>query len=82
MLGWTSAPALPFLKKDTLIMAGDADNIVPVINAKFLASLIPNSRLEIFEGGGHLFMLSHQDRFTHVLRAFLDEPEAPQQAAA
>lgn len=83
MLGWTSAPALPFLKKETLIMSGDADNIVPLVNGRFLNTLIPNSRLEVFEGGGHLFMLSHQDRFNRVLTEFLDAPEAGegQQAA-
>ena len=82
MLGWTSAPALPFLKKDTLIMMGDADNIVPLINGKFLNSLIPNSRLAVFEGGGHLFMLSHKDQTVACIRAFLDSHEATDRKVA
>lgn len=76
MLGWTSAPALPFLKKETLIMMGDADTIVPLVNGQFLNSLIPGSRLEVFEGGGHLFMLSHHAAFVASLRGFLDAPDA------
>ena len=82
MLGWTSAPALPFLKAPTLIMMGDADNIVPLANGKFLAALIPNSRLEVFKDGGHLFLLSHQKEAVASLTAFLDAPDAAQQKAA
>jgi poly(3-hydroxyalkanoate) depolymerase len=75
MLGWTSAPALPFLKKPTLIMMGDEDAIVPLINGRFLHSLIPNSELEIFEGGGHLFLLSHREQSISCMRAFLDRED-------
>ena len=82
MLGWTSAPGLPFLKAPTLIMMGDEDNIVPLANGKFLAALIPNSRLEVFKGGGHLFVLSHQQQAVASLRGFFDAPDAATQAAA
>ena len=82
MLGWTSAPALPFLKKDVLIMMGDADNIVPLINGKFLNSLIPNSRLEVFKDGGHLFMLSHKEQTVACILEFLDVEEEPGRRAA
>ncbi|MGX7952395.1 alpha/beta fold hydrolase [Tsuneonella sp. HG249] len=75
MLGWTSAPALPFLKKPTLIMMGDEDAIVPPINGRFLHALIPNSELEIFEGGGHLFLLSHREQSVSCIRAFLNREE-------
>lgn len=81
MLGWTSAPALPFLKKETLIMMGDDDQIVLPINGKFLATLIPNSRLYTVKGGGHLFLLTHSDESIAELRSFLDE-EACEEAEA
>jgi poly(3-hydroxyalkanoate) depolymerase len=82
MVGWTSAPALPFLKKPTLIMMGDEDSIVPLINGKFLHALIPGSELEVFEGGGHLFLLSHRDQSVASIREFLDRPEMEQRKAA
>lgn len=81
MIGWTSLPALPFLRHETLIMMGEEDAIVPVINGKLLRSLIPNSRLEVFEGGGHLFMLSHREQTLSSLRAFLDEADEVKEAA-
>jgi poly(3-hydroxyalkanoate) depolymerase len=75
MLGWTSAPALPFLRKPTLIMMGDADSIVPLANGKLLHSLIGGSHLEVFEGGGHLFLLSHREQAVSSIRAFLGRDE-------
>lgn len=75
MLGWTSAPALPFLRKGTLVMMGEDDAIVPVINGRILAGLIPNARLEVFPRAGHLFLLTHPEESTAMLRDFLDAPE-------
>ncbi len=82
MLGWTSAPFLPFMKKETLIMMGSDDQIVPVANGKFLNMLIPNSELLEIENGGHLFMLSHVDESIAAIREFLDRPVEAARAAA
>jgi len=82
MLGWTSAPALPFMRKDTLILMGDDDAIVPLANGKLLNSLIPNSRLSVMKGGGHLFLLSHKDQCVSEIREFLDSAETPEEAQA
>lgn len=75
MLGWTSAPVLPFMKKHTLILMGDDDQIVPLANGRILNSLIPNSELEVMEGGGHLFLLSHREQSISAIRRFLDTPD-------
>lgn len=82
MLGWTSLPALPFMRKETLIMMGEDDQIVPVVNGKILNRMIPNSRLEIFDGGGHLFLLTHADESIAAIREFLDSSENELKAAA
>ena len=81
MLGWTSLPALPFLKKEVLIMMGDDDQIVPPVNGKILQAAIRNSQLELIEGGGHLFLLTHADRSVDLLRRFLDAPETQSELA-
>jgi pimeloyl-ACP methyl ester carboxylesterase len=82
MLGWTSAPFLPFMQKDTLIMMGGDDQIVPIANGKFLKMLIPNSELFEIPDGGHLFMLSHVDESIAAIREFLDRSiEAKRKAA-
>ena len=82
MLGWTSLPALPFLGKEVLIMMGDEDQVVPLVNGKILKAAIRNSRLEVFKGGGHLFLLTHADESVAVLRDFLDAPDKAHRAAA
>lgn len=82
MLGWTSAPFLPFLvKADTLVMMGDRDNLVPLGNGKLLASLIPGAELSIIENGGHLFLVSHADECLRRINEFLDRPRALRAAA-
>jgi poly(3-hydroxyalkanoate) depolymerase len=82
MAGWTSAPWLPFMRPQTLIMMGDNDQIVPLINGKFLASLIPHARLEVIKGGGHLFLVAQSDHCVTLIRAFLDAQEPAEQRKA
>ncbi len=81
MMGWTSAPFLPFMKKETLIMMGDDDQIVPLANGKFLNMLIPNSELHVIKDGGHLFMLSHTQESIEAIRGFLAPAQAQRKAA-
>lgn len=81
MMGWTSAPFLPFMKIPTLIMMGGDDQIVPVSNGQFLNFLIPNSELFIIEDGGHLFMLSHAEESIKKIKSFLSEEYMSKKAA-
>ncbi|KPM25796.1 poly(3-hydroxyalkanoate) depolymerase [Citromicrobium sp. RCC1885] len=71
LAGWTSLPALPFLDKPVLVMMGENDPIVPLANGRLLAGAIPDARLEVFEGAGHLFLMTHPERAIHLLREFL-----------
>jgi poly(3-hydroxyalkanoate) depolymerase len=73
MTAWSSLPFLPFLKVPALIMMGDRDRVVPLINGRILNALIPNSRLHIVKDGGHFFPVTRQDQVAPVLREFLDE---------
>jgi poly(3-hydroxyalkanoate) depolymerase len=82
MLGWTSAPFLPFLKAETLVLMGDDDQVVPLVNGRILASLIPNARLHIIKGGGHLFLVSQAAQTIPAVQTFLDERRAPKRRAA
>ncbi|MEW4447769.1 alpha/beta fold hydrolase [Qipengyuania sp. JC766] len=82
MVGWTSAPFLPFLKKPTLVMMGDDDQIVPAVNGRMINALLPDSELLMLEGGGHLFLLSHADECVAAIRRFLDDMPAEDMAEA
>lgn len=82
MMGWTSAPFLPFMKQDTLIMMGGDDHIVPIANGHFLKMLIPNATLHQIPDGGHLFLLSHAAECIEVIKDFLDHPATDLRKAA
>jgi poly(3-hydroxyalkanoate) depolymerase len=81
MLGWTSAPFLPLLSAKTLILMGEEDNIVPLANGHILKTLIPDARLEVIKGGGHLFLVSQSEQTTPMIESFLDEKESLKKAA-
>lgn len=72
MAGWTSLPWLWLLRQPTLILAGTDDPLVPMINAKMLHSMIPNSRLETIDDG-HLFMVTRPKETAGMVEAFLRE---------
>ena len=48
---WSSLPFLTLIRQPVLVMGGDDDPIVPVANARILATLIPNATLHVFPGG-------------------------------
>ncbi|HTU64915.1 MAG TPA: poly(3-hydroxyalkanoate) depolymerase [Steroidobacteraceae bacterium] len=71
-MGWTSIHWLHRIRQPTLVLAGSEDPLVPPVNARILSMLIPNNRLFMVPGGGHLFMLHSIDKVTPVLTTFLD----------
>jgi poly(3-hydroxyalkanoate) depolymerase len=71
--GWSSLPFLRLIRQPTLLVAGDDDPIVPAINARVMARLIPDARLHLHHGG-HLAMITDAHRFAPVVEDFLDEP--------
>jgi poly(3-hydroxyalkanoate) depolymerase len=68
--GWSSLPGLPWLRQPTLILAGDDDPIIPVVNARVMARLIPNSTLHVYRGG-HLDIVTESHRLGPVVEDFL-----------
>ncbi len=69
--GWTSLPWLRTLQHRTLVLAGDDDPIVPLINGRILACCIPHARLEVVRGGGHLFLLERPAEMARLITTFL-----------
>jgi poly(3-hydroxyalkanoate) depolymerase len=69
-LGWSSLPWLRLLPQPTLVMAGTDDPIVPVVNGRILAKLIPHARLVTIDDG-HLFLLTSARESAGLISAFL-----------
>lgn len=62
---------LPSIKAPTLVTVGRTDWVTPVSSAETIASLIPNSKLVIFEKSGHSPQKEEFDLFQKVMRDFL-----------
>jgi poly(3-hydroxyalkanoate) depolymerase len=68
--GWTSLPFLPLLRQPTLILAGDDDPIIPLVNARMMKHLIPGARLHVYHDG-HLGLITRAAELGPLVSEFL-----------
>ena len=68
--GWTSMPLLPWIRQPTLLLAGDDDPIIPLINARIMRRLLPNAELHVYHGG-HLGLLTEAAELAPIVDRFL-----------
>src|SRR5215218_824981 len=71
--GWSSLPWLHRVRHPSLIVAGEKDPSVPLANARLLAARLPDARLHVVDGGGHLFLHDEPQNVVGPIGAFLDE---------
>jgi poly(3-hydroxyalkanoate) depolymerase len=69
--GWTSLPWLRLLSQRTLVLAGTDDPIVPLVNGRILARLIPHARLVTIDDG-HLFLVTSANESAEIIADFLN----------
>lgn len=62
---------LPEIKVPTLVIAGDADRLIPVENSRLLASRIPKTELVILKNMGHGFWVEAEAEANKVVLDFL-----------
>lgn len=74
-VGWSSAPFLAQIPHETLVISGDDDPLIPVVNARMLALAIPNARLEIVRDSGHLFLWDEAPRLGEAIGRFVNDPK-------
>lgn len=67
---WSSLPWLDLIETPTLVVSGGADDLVPPENAVRLARRLPNSRLHLLPGGGHLVMFGTESAWARLLADF------------
>jgi pimeloyl-ACP methyl ester carboxylesterase len=63
------------IRSQTLVVSGDADEIVPVKNSRNLAAKIPGATLRIVEGGSHTFFNERADEFNQLVTEFILGPQ-------
>jgi poly(3-hydroxyalkanoate) depolymerase len=69
-VGWTSLPFLPMIRQPTLILAGDDDPLIPIVNPRLMHRLLPHSTLHIYPDG-HLGLLTHAHELAPRIGEFL-----------
>jgi poly(3-hydroxyalkanoate) depolymerase len=73
--GWTSVHWLHRLQQPTLVMAGNDDPLVPLLNARVMHALIPRSEMKVFDCG-HLFLVTRAKEAALAINEFLDRSPA------
>jgi poly(3-hydroxyalkanoate) depolymerase len=69
--GWTSLSWLHRIRARVLVLSGDADPIVPPVNALILAARLPHAELEIVRGAGHLLLMQRAPTVATRIAEFL-----------
>jgi 3-oxoadipate enol-lactonase len=64
---------LPEINVPTLVIAGDADKLVPAENSRIIASKIPNAELVILKNMGHGFNIEAADEVNQIVMRFLNQ---------
>lgn len=67
---WSSLFWLHKIKQPTLVLAGNDDPIIPLVNMKTLAAFIPNSELHVINDG-HLFLITQAKTIAPLVMSFL-----------
>jgi 3-oxoadipate enol-lactonase len=60
----------------TLVLVGDQDLVTPFDLSSELVDLIPNARMQVIAGAGHLGNLEKPDEFNRFIEEFIGEAEA------
>jgi non-heme chloroperoxidase len=70
LLGLDLTGSLGRIDASTLVIGGTSDVITPPAESRRLAELIPNARLELLPGAGHMIMLERTELFHQLLLDF------------
>ena len=73
---WTSIHWLHRIKQPTLVLAGDDDPMIPLVNMRVLANRIPNAELHVVNDG-HLFLITQAETIAPLITRFLSEERQP-----
>jgi len=69
-VGWTSLPFLPLLRQPTLILSGNDDPIIRLVNARMMRRLLPHAHLHVFDDG-HLGIVTKAHELGPITGQFL-----------
>jgi poly(3-hydroxyoctanoate) depolymerase len=74
LVGWSSLPVLPFVRQQVLVLNGDDDRAVPLVNSRIMSRLLPHGELAVVAGGGHLMLFERTAEAVELVAGFLTRP--------
>lgn len=79
VLGWAQPDpnafkALETVQQPTLVVQGEQDILVPVINAKRMVEHLPHGKLVLLPDAGHAAFFQNADLFVELAHKFLTQP--------
>lgn len=75
IMWWSGFSILGSIRNDVLVLAGDDDPINPVVNAMMLTHMLPNGRLVVMRGEGHLMTMDPESGTHALIREFMGAPD-------
>ena len=77
---WSGLPLLGGIPHPVLVVAGDDDPLTPVANAQMMVHFLPNGRLLLIRGEGHLMLLDRDSAALSPIRRFLEADDLAEEA--
>jgi pimeloyl-ACP methyl ester carboxylesterase len=68
---WSSLTRLPRLRLPTLVIHGDRDRLIPDINGRIIAGLIPGARFHSIKGAGHVYGTDAPGEAAEIVVSFI-----------
>jgi pimeloyl-[acyl-carrier protein] methyl ester esterase len=72
LYGLDLKPNVSKILHPTLIVHGELDTIVPLADAEWLATKIPNSHLQVIRGAGHVPTVTRPVEVAELINRFFD----------
>jgi len=76
IMGHDTSERLGEIEAPTLVVHGTEDRLMDVANGELIARLIPDARLELLEGSGHMFFWEQPERSAQLVREHAAAPAA------
>jgi 3-oxoadipate enol-lactonase len=73
VIGHDTSARLSAIDTPTLVIHGTEDRMLPARNGELIASLIPDARLELLEGVGHMFWWEQPQRSAALVRSHVTQ---------
>ena len=69
VMGHDTSARLASIEAPTLVVHGTEDQMLPAVNGELIARAIPQARLELLEGVGHMFWWEEPERSAALVRS-------------